>query len=392
MASLKEKYQVTNVFVSAVTPENISRQQLLAWVNDALQSNLTKIEEMSTGAAYCMLTDRLFPGSIPLHKVKWNTKTDVESIANWKLVQNAWHALGITKPVQVQVLLKGKFQDNFEFLQWFRRFYDHNNANYEYDPLEARNHEPFPISAGGKAAKAPVRSVPTVTAANRRVTMVPNAPPTNTVPSAPRVRTSMAPRPATTVNNVAKPGLSAQQEAKYKTEIGELKDQISTWEKTLGSVEGERDYYYQKLHKVELLCNDLEPEQTVTVSSILAILYKEDDDGNDLQAFEAVEEQILHDAQVIEDEHVDEEKLLHEEPTPIPATNGIHNGDTVEKPIEKEEAVENLIEIEDPVEKEEVILKKEEVIVVTKKEEVAEKAHEPKLETTIETHHVEDSF
>jgi hypothetical protein len=35
--SLKDKYQVVNVFVSAVTPENISRQQLLAWVNSALQ-------------------------------------------------------------------------------------------------------------------------------------------------------------------------------------------------------------------------------------------------------------------------------------------------------------------------------------------------------------------
>jgi hypothetical protein len=35
--SLKDKYQVNNVFVSAVTPENISRQQLLAWVNDSLQ-------------------------------------------------------------------------------------------------------------------------------------------------------------------------------------------------------------------------------------------------------------------------------------------------------------------------------------------------------------------
>lgn len=133
--SLKDKYQVTNVFVSAVTPENISRQQLLAWVNDSLQSNLTKIEEMSTGAGYAQLTDRLFPGSIPLHKIKWNSKSDLDHLQNWKLVQHAWHDLGITKPVQVQVLMKGKFQDNFEFLQWFRRFYDHNNAGYEYDPL-----------------------------------------------------------------------------------------------------------------------------------------------------------------------------------------------------------------------------------------------------------------
>lgn len=52
---------------------------------------------MSTGAAYCMLTDRLFPGSIQLNRVKWNVKSDLDSIANWKIVQNAWHDLGITK-------------------------------------------------------------------------------------------------------------------------------------------------------------------------------------------------------------------------------------------------------------------------------------------------------
>lgn len=55
--------------------------------------------------------------------------------------------------------------------------------------------------------------------------------------------------------------------------------QISTWEKTLGSVETERDYYYGKLHKIELLCNDMDPEQTIKVGQILSILYKEDEVG-----------------------------------------------------------------------------------------------------------------
>jgi hypothetical protein len=41
--------------------------------------------------------------------------------------------------VPVDRLIKGRFQDNFEFLQWFKKFFD---ANYdhgrEYDALEAR--------------------------------------------------------------------------------------------------------------------------------------------------------------------------------------------------------------------------------------------------------------
>ena len=60
---------VVNVYSTSVTSENISRFELLAWVNDCLQSNLTKIEEMSTGAAYCQLTDFLFPNRVPLKKV-----------------------------------------------------------------------------------------------------------------------------------------------------------------------------------------------------------------------------------------------------------------------------------------------------------------------------------
>lgn len=35
-------------------------------------------------------------------------------------------------------LIKGRFQDNFEFLQWFKKFFDANYDGREYDPLEAR--------------------------------------------------------------------------------------------------------------------------------------------------------------------------------------------------------------------------------------------------------------
>jgi len=51
--------------------------------------------------------------------------------------------------------VKGRFQDNFEFVQWFKKFYD---ANYvpgqEYDASAARGCEPLG-GAGGPAAKKP---------------------------------------------------------------------------------------------------------------------------------------------------------------------------------------------------------------------------------------------
>ena len=42
------------------------------------------------------------------------------------------------KIIPVDKLIKGRFQDNFEFLQWFKKFFDANYDGREYDPLIAR--------------------------------------------------------------------------------------------------------------------------------------------------------------------------------------------------------------------------------------------------------------
>lgn len=40
--------------------------------------------------------------------------------------------------IPVDRLIKGRFQDNFEFLQWFKKFFDANYEAQDYDPSEAR--------------------------------------------------------------------------------------------------------------------------------------------------------------------------------------------------------------------------------------------------------------
>lgn len=44
----------------------------------------------------------------------------------------------IFQVIPVDKLIKGRFQDNFEFLQWFKKFFDANYDGREYDGLEAR--------------------------------------------------------------------------------------------------------------------------------------------------------------------------------------------------------------------------------------------------------------
>lgn len=47
--------------------------------------------------------------------------------------------------------MKGRFQDNFEFLQWFKKFFDANNAGSEsYDALAMRGGEA--MGSGGHNA------------------------------------------------------------------------------------------------------------------------------------------------------------------------------------------------------------------------------------------------
>lgn len=45
------------------------------------------------------------------------------------------HGTTLLQIIPVDRLVKGRFQDNFEFVQWFKKFFD---ANYDGQPYDAR--------------------------------------------------------------------------------------------------------------------------------------------------------------------------------------------------------------------------------------------------------------
>ncbi len=51
----------------------------------------------STGGAYCQFMDMLFPGCMPLKKVKFGAKLEHEYIHNFKLLQAAFKRMGVDK-------------------------------------------------------------------------------------------------------------------------------------------------------------------------------------------------------------------------------------------------------------------------------------------------------
>ncbi|VDO92262.1 unnamed protein product [Soboliphyme baturini] len=250
-----------NVYSTSSTTDNMSRHEMLIWLNDCLQANFTKVEEMCSGAAYCNFMDLLFPGSVQLKKVKWNTKLEHEYIQNFKIMQEAFNKLGVDKIVPVEKLIKGKFQDNFEFLQWFKKFFDANYNGQAYDALSARNGEVrvnlfffvFELSSAA-IAELPRKSPPTRVAVSG-----PGAPFHRPVNAAPAAATSRQ-----------KHGTSQSEDA----QVVQLQNRIDELTSLLTeSAEKERDFYFSKLRQIELLCQERRDDELLQASKILEILY-----------------------------------------------------------------------------------------------------------------------
>mmetsp|Transcript_19074 Transcript_19074/g.26845 ORF Transcript_19074/g.26845 Transcript_19074/m.26845 type:complete len:187 (-) Transcript_19074:963-1523(-) len=112
----------------------VGKRQLLEWVNDFLGLELKKVEELHSGWAYCQLVDAIFPGQVKISKVDFHAKFDYEYLKNFKVMQDVFTRNQVKKPVPMDKLIKGKYQDNFEFLQWFKSFFD---ARYNGEPYNA---------------------------------------------------------------------------------------------------------------------------------------------------------------------------------------------------------------------------------------------------------------
>ncbi|XP_044277039.1 microtubule-associated protein RP/EB family member 3 isoform X2 [Varanus komodoensis] len=252
-----------NVYSTSVTSENLSRHDMLAWVNDSLQLSYTKIEQLCSGAAYCQFMDMLFPGCVHLRKVKFQAKLEHEHIHNFKVLQAAFKKMGVDKIIPVERLVKGKFQDNFEFIQWFKKFFDANYDGKEYNPLLARQGQevvPSP-NPGDQIFSKPKKPLGT-------------AVPQRTSPTGPKnlqnpVRMNVAPS-----NIVRKNPLSARNGgSEADAQILELNQQLMDLKLTVDGLEKERDFYFSKLRDIELICQEHESENSPIISGIISILY-----------------------------------------------------------------------------------------------------------------------
>ncbi|XP_034029359.1 uncharacterized protein LOC117513134 [Thalassophryne amazonica] len=126
------------VNVSLTPGQSYSRYELLAWLNESLQTGFTKVEQVCTGAAYCQLMDWIFPGSLDLSRVRFQSKEQVDIIHNYSLLQAAFRKVGVVRYIPIDALMNRNAVVTLTFLQWFKLFFDENNEGREYHALEAR--------------------------------------------------------------------------------------------------------------------------------------------------------------------------------------------------------------------------------------------------------------
>ncbi|XP_062543408.1 microtubule-associated protein RP/EB family member 1 isoform X3 [Armigeres subalbatus] len=275
---VRECKMAVNVYSTNVTTDNLSRHDMLSWVNDCLRSQFTKIEELCTGAAYCQYMDMLFPGSVPMKRIKFRTNLEHEYIQNFKILQAAFKKMNVDKIIPIDKLIKGRFQDNFEFLQWFKKFFDANYDGREYDAYLARDN--LPMGMGG--AGAPKGNGVAVAAASvpRRAPLVSSTSRDKIKPITPsRPIAQTVSRPAAVLSSTANASKSSSQNSVTNQQVEELTTQVMDMRLHLEGLEKERDFYFSKLRDIEILCQEDEQNETPNslIQRILNILYATED-------------------------------------------------------------------------------------------------------------------
>ncbi|KAI9023390.1 calponin homology domain-containing protein [Hyaloraphidium curvatum] len=205
----------------ASSSENLSRSELLAWVNETCALAVDRIEDLGNGVAYAILLDSIFE-DLPLKKLKWDARNEVDNLANFRVLQDAFARHKIDKPIPVQRLAKMSMAPNLEFLQFLRKFWvSRYPEGKHYDAL-------------GRRGEAPALARPSSSAS------------VNTAVSEPAAQPPPAPRPP--------PARKAPALGKGKDDrVAKLEEDLAAFKEMVDAAIVERDFYFGKLRELEVL-------------------------------------------------------------------------------------------------------------------------------------------
>lgn len=237
----------------------VGRGEILSWINATLQLSLGKVEEAASGAVQCQLLDMVHPGVVPMHKVNFDAKTEYDMIQNYKVLQDVFNKLRISKNIEVNKLVKGRPLDNLEFMQWLKRYCDSVNGgimNENYNPVDRR-------SKGGKERNHRGSNKSSKSLQANRLSTANSA-------DSGSLNSDLCIGPT-----IGKVGNTVTEEH-YTEQIQQLSEKIADLKVSVDSTEKERDFYFSKLRDIEILCQRPELEHLPMTKAIRKILYAAD--------------------------------------------------------------------------------------------------------------------
>lgn len=256
------------------TKRLVGRAELVQWLNKTLRLRYKKVEDAANGAACCQLIDMVHPGTVPLGRVNFAAQLPHECMENLKILQEAFNKNGIDEVIDVDALSKGRYVAALHLLQFLFNYVAASGFKGKYDAAARRqqSHCREPGTSPRKAAHA--GGVPMFTKSLKRGAFVPI---TGSGPGSPSNSGELGKSdpPASPKSPAAKPKPKDEMSPEVKKTIATLQRNNRRLTEDLDQMTQERDFYYEKLRKVEEFCQDNEGE--VAYVKILDILYETDE-------------------------------------------------------------------------------------------------------------------
>jgi len=223
-----------------------------------------------------------------------------EFTKNYKVLQMCFNKLKIDKHIEVDRLVRAKYQDNLEFMQWFKRFFELNsNEVSDYDAREQRakgqGGQQLNKASGAKPdAKALLAAA---SGTHKRKQARGGKPAAGSMdvklanreddPREPNTQKENQPVNKSRSQQATKSRATRTNKGASSGKVKELEQMNAELRLTVDGLERERDFYFGKLRDIEILLQSQEGEgaegeaetpQTEMVQRIFKILYATEDD------------------------------------------------------------------------------------------------------------------
>lgn len=208
------------------------------------------------------------PGTVNMKKVDFNVRNEWEYVNNYKELQKAFTKMKVDRAFNVSQLSKGKRQDSIEFMQWFKGYWDSvtngEDICEDYDAIERRKScktGDWKKYSGVSSREA--RPVSVARKERRPVTVSKSAP---TV-----ARTTEEP-----ISIKANRGSKDEEYHIMKTKIDSMLEELTELKLKVDTAERERDFYFDKLRDIEIMCQAPELEDVPILRIVEQVLYAAD--------------------------------------------------------------------------------------------------------------------